>query len=56
MDTSQKQIQESQNNFKNKKHRSYEKELEVFETNLPNSVAAKDDSKDGMLKQLECED
>lgn len=30
--------------------------IEVFKVNMPNSVAAKDESKDGVLKKLECED
>ena len=31
-------------------------EVEIYDAILPTSVAAKDESKDAMLKKLECED
>ena len=33
-----------------------QEEIEVYDVVLPSNVAAKDESKDEMLKKLECED
>lgn len=33
-----------------------ENDIEIYEVILPTNVAAKDESKDAMLKKLECED
>lgn len=33
-----------------------ETDIEIYEVVLPGNVAAKDESKDAMLKKLECED
>lgn len=45
-----------QKNIEKKLQSSDNDQLEIFEVCLPSAVAAKDESKDGVLKKLECED
>ena len=49
-------MQKKDNKNAKKLLKSRDDEVEVFEVRLPDSVAAKDESEDGMLKNLECED
>jgi hypothetical protein len=56
MGTGETLMHKEDNKNEKKLQKTKEDEIEVFDVRLPDSVAAKDESEDGMLKKLECED